>query len=48
VLVGSVPGGIIGAYLTNYVPSGRLKQILCVLLMMVGARLLWGVFTHAA
>jgi uncharacterized membrane protein YfcA len=48
VLLGSVPGGLIGAYLTSYVPSGRLKQILCVLLMIVGARLLWGVFTHAA
>ena len=47
VLLGSVPGGILGAYLTNHIPSGRLKQILCALLMAVGIRLLWGVFVHA-
>jgi len=47
VLLGSVPGGILGAYLTNYVPSGRLKQVLCALLVAVGARLLWGVLVHA-
>jgi hypothetical protein len=47
VLIGSVPGGILGAYLTNHVPSGRLKQILCTLLMLVGARMLWGALTHA-
>lgn len=47
VLIGSVPGGILGAYLTNYIPSGRLKQVLCAILMAVGARLLWGVFGHA-
>jgi uncharacterized membrane protein YfcA len=46
VLVGSVPGGILGAYLTNHIPSGRLKQVLCALLMAVGVRLLWGVFGH--
>lgn len=46
VLLGSVPGGILGAYLTNYVPSGRLKQLLCTLLILVGARLLWSVVTH--
>lgn len=48
VLLGSVPGGILGAYLTNYIPSGRLKQVLCVLLVAVGARLLWGVLVHAS
>ena len=42
VLLGSVPGGILGAYLTNYIPAGRLKQVLCVLLVAVGIRLLWG------
>lgn len=47
VLVGSVPGGILGAYLTNHVPSARLKQILCTLLMAVGARMLWGALPHA-
>ena len=47
VLLGSVPGGLLGAYLTNRIPSGRLKQVLCALLMAVGARLLWGVLVHA-
>jgi len=47
VLLGSVPGGILGAYLTNHVPAARLKQVLCALLMAVGARLLWGVLAHA-
>lgn len=47
VLLGSVPGGILGAYLTNYIPSSRLKQILCALLVAVGAKLLWGVLAHA-
>ena len=47
VLLGSVPGGLLGAYLTNHIPSGRMKQVLCALLMVVGARLLWGVFVHA-
>jgi uncharacterized protein len=48
VLLGSVPGGILGAYLTNYIPSARLKQVLCALLVAVGARLLWGVLVHAS
>ena len=47
VLLGSVPGGILGAYLTNHVPAARQKQVLCALLMAVGARLLWGVLAHA-
>ena len=47
VLLGSVPGALLGAYLTNRIPSGRLKQVLSALLMAVGARLLWGVFSHA-
>jgi len=47
VLIGSVPGGLLGAYLTNHVSSSRLKQILCTLLMAVGARMLWGALLHA-
>lgn len=47
VLIGSVPGGLLGAYLTNHVSSSRLKQILCGLLMAVGARMLWEVLLHA-
>lgn len=47
VLIGSIPGGLLGAYLTNRVPSTRLKQILCTLLVAVGARMLWGALLHA-
>lgn len=47
VLVGSVPGALLGAYLTNHVPSARLKQLLCTILMVVGARMLWGALLHA-
>jgi uncharacterized membrane protein YfcA len=47
VLIGSVPGGLLGAYLTSYLPSTRLKQILCTLLVAVGARMLWGSLLHA-
>jgi uncharacterized membrane protein YfcA len=47
VLMGSVPGGLLGAYLANYLPSNRLKQILCTLLVAVGARMLWGPLLHA-
>lgn len=47
VLLGSVPGGILGAFLANHVPSARLKPILCTLLMVVGARMLWGTLLHA-
>lgn len=47
VLMGSVPGGLLGAYLASHVSSSRLKQVLCVLLMAVGARMLWGVLVHA-
>jgi uncharacterized protein len=47
VLIGSVPGGLLGAYLTNYLSSTRLKQILCTLLVAVGARMLWGALLHA-
>jgi len=47
VLLGSVPGGILGAHLTNKVPSARLKQVLCALLTIVGARMLWMAIVHA-
>jgi len=47
VLIGSVPGGLLGAHLTGHVSSSRLRQILCALLMAVGARMLWGVWLHA-
>ena len=47
VLLGSVPGGILGAQLTRQVPAPRLKQVLCVLLIVVGTRMLWGAMAHA-
>jgi uncharacterized membrane protein YfcA len=47
VLIGSVPGGLLGAYLTRHVSPTRLKQVLCTLLMAVGARMLWGALLHA-
>jgi uncharacterized membrane protein YfcA len=47
VLVGSVPGGLLGAYLTRYLPASRFRQILCTILVAVGARMLWGALLHA-
>lgn len=41
ILIGSIPGGIIGAYLTNYIPSHRLKQALFAMLVVFGMRMLW-------
>lgn len=35
VLVGSIPGGLLGAYLTRYLPSHRFKQLLCTILVVV-------------
>lgn len=40
-LIGSVPGGIIGSYLSTRVPVLWLRRILCVILMTTGARMLW-------
>jgi uncharacterized protein len=40
-LIGSVPGGIIGSYLSTRVPVLWLRRILCVVLMTTGARMLW-------
>lgn len=48
VVLGSVPGGLLGAYLTSHVPSLRLKQLLSAILMAVGARMLWGAFVHGS
>jgi uncharacterized membrane protein YfcA len=47
IILGSVPGGILGAYLTRHISSARLKQVLSALLMVVGVRMLWGVVVHA-
>ncbi|HKW16675.1 MAG TPA: sulfite exporter TauE/SafE family protein [Terriglobales bacterium] len=39
-LVGSVPGGILGAYLSTRVPVLWLRRILCAVLLTTGARML--------
>lgn len=39
-LVGSVPGGILGAYLSTRVPVFWLRRILCAILLITGARML--------
>ncbi len=46
VLLGSIPGGLLGAYLTRYLPSHRFKQMLCTILVVVGARMLWVSVVH--
>ncbi|HZP17347.1 MAG TPA: sulfite exporter TauE/SafE family protein [Terriglobales bacterium] len=40
-LIGSVPGGLIGSYLSTRVPVLWLRRILCVILLGTGARMLW-------
>jgi uncharacterized membrane protein YfcA len=40
-LIGSIPGGILGSYLSTRVPVLWLRRILCAVLLMTGARMLW-------
>ena len=40
-LLGSVPGGILGSFLSTRVPVLWLRRILCTVLLMTGARMLW-------
>jgi uncharacterized protein len=40
-LIGSIPGGMLGSYLTTRVPVLWLRRILCTVLLMTGARMLW-------
>jgi uncharacterized membrane protein YfcA len=40
-LVGSIPGGVIGSYLSPRVPVLWLRRILCAILLATGARMLW-------
>jgi uncharacterized membrane protein YfcA len=47
VLLGSIPGGLLGAYLTRYLPSERFKQMLCTILVVVGVRMVWVSVAHA-
>ena len=40
-LIGSIPGGLIGSHLATRVPMLWLRRILCTLLLLTGARMLW-------
>jgi uncharacterized membrane protein YfcA len=40
-LVGSVPGGLAGSYFSTRVPVLWLRRILCSILLITGARMLW-------
>jgi uncharacterized membrane protein YfcA len=40
-LIGSIPGGILGSHLSSRVPVLWLRRILCAVLLMTGARMLW-------
>ena len=40
-LIGSIPGGLIGSHLATRVPMLWLRRILCFLLLVTGARMLW-------
>jgi hypothetical protein len=41
ILIGSIPGGILGSHLSTRVPVLWLRRILCTVLLMTGARMLW-------
>jgi uncharacterized protein len=40
-LIGSIPGGILGSHLSTRVPVPWLRRILYALLLATGARMLW-------
>src|ERR1022692_805712 len=40
-LIGSIPGGILGSHLSTRVPVLWLRRILCPVLLITGARMLW-------
>lgn len=40
-LIGSIPGAIMGSYLSTRVPVLWLRRLLCAILMATGARMLW-------
>jgi len=41
ILAGSIPGGILGAYLTKFFPAERLKRVLFIMLILFGVKILW-------
>jgi uncharacterized membrane protein YfcA len=40
-LIGSVPGALLGVRLANLIPSQWLRRVLCLTLIAAGARMLW-------
>jgi uncharacterized membrane protein YfcA len=40
-LIGSIPGGLLGSYLSTRVPVLWLRRILCAILFITGARMIW-------
>jgi len=40
-LIGSIPGGLLGSYLSTRVPVLWLRRILCAVLLTTGAKMLW-------
>jgi uncharacterized protein len=40
-LIGSIPGGILGSYLSTRFPVLWLRRVLCAVLLCTGARMLW-------
>lgn len=40
-LIGSIPGGLLGSHLSTRVPVLWLRRILCSVLLLTGARMLW-------
>jgi uncharacterized membrane protein YfcA len=40
-LIGSIPGGLLGSYLSARVPVLWLRRILCFILLITGARMIW-------
>jgi hypothetical protein len=40
-VIGSIPGGLVGSHLSTRVPVPWLRRILCTVLLATGARMLW-------
>jgi len=40
-LIGSIPGGLVGSHLATRMPMLWLRRVLCALLLITGARMLW-------
>jgi uncharacterized protein len=40
-LIGSIPGGLLGSHLSTRIPVSWLRRILCAVLLASGARMLW-------